>query len=292
MFRHKKKNKNWQKKNHRLYRGVPKRGQREKRGRASRFIFWFLFLIFLAVSLYILFFSTQLDIDTVIVEGNQNILTADITDKVNAALNGKYYKYLSKRNFFFASKSEIARTLEGGFSRLEVSEVEKKFPKTIFVRVKERQPELIWCSGGVCYLVDKEGLIYSGVNGTEGDLKNNNQLAIIDDNAKPVDIGLTRIDQSFIDYLKEIDVVLTDDLHFNLGDSYHTPALASQEIYARIAEPDSDGWTLKLSSNISPPDTKKIIETILEKDINNNQLKSLDYLDLSVKGKVYYKMKS
>jgi hypothetical protein len=293
LFRHKKKDKNWKDRNPRLYASASKKDKPEKRkGGFSRFLFWLLLLAFLCVSIYILFFSPQLDIENIIVAGNQEIISSDIVQKVNAALEGKYCKFFSKRNFFFASKNEIVSALKGNFMRLEVTEVKKEFPNTVEIQVKERQPELIWCSGGVCYFVDKEGFVYGGTDGAEDAANKSNFLKIIDDNAKPVEIGKTIIDQKFVEYLKNIDAVLVNDLKFNLVGDYHTPALASGEVYVMIAQSDSDGWLLKLDSSNSPEDTKKIIQTVLEKNISEDQLKNLGYLDLSVKGKVYYKFKS
>lgn len=250
-----------------------------------------LFLFFVGVSVYLVFFSSQLEIDNVVIQGNQGISSEDIAAKVNLALEGKYYKFLSKRNFFFVRKKEIVSTLKNSFNRLEVSEIKKIFPKTMLVQVKERQPELIWCSGGVCYFVDKDGFVYSGTDGSENAYTSSNFLTIVDDNAKPVEIGKTIIDKNFIEYLKSIDSVINDDLKFSLVEDYHTPAIASGEIYVKIAAQDNDGWTLKLGSSISSEDTKKIIQTVFEKDISSDQLKDLEYLDLSVKGKVYYKFR-
>ncbi len=52
-----------------------------------------------------------------------------------------------------------------------------------------------------------------------------------------------------------------------------------------------EGWILKISSEYSIDEAKKIIQTLFEKDLNEETRKNLDYLDLRVKGKVYYKTK-
>jgi len=290
--RGKEKNKSWKKKNPRLYSGVPKRGNRDKRGKFSRFLFWMLFLGFLGVFGYLLLFSPFLEVESVSVEGNKNIPTEEILGKVDEALNGKYYKYFSKRNFFLVSRRAINVRLKSDFNRLEVSSIEKKFPKSILIKVKERQPEMAWCSGGVCYLADKSGLIYSGANKTDEELNKNRFLIAVDDNARPVEIGMTIIGENFVQYLKEVDAVLVDDLGLQIESNYHTPALSSQEVIVRIKEKESEGWTLKLSSAISPKDTKKIIETVFDKELAGDKRSQLEYLDLRVKGKVYYKLKT
>ena len=288
-FRKKEKEKSWKRKNPKIYSGVPRRDNQEKRGRFSRFLFWVLFLGFVGVCGYLLLFSPFLEVDAISVEGNNEIPSEQIIEKIDSVMEGKYLKYFSKRNFFLVRKSAINTELKNNFNRLEISSIEKKFPRAVLVKVKERQPELSWCSGGVCYLADRSGLVYSGANATDGEINKNRFLVAIDDNARPVEIGKTTLGENFIQYLKEIDAVLASDLGLSIDGNYHTPALSSQEIIVKIRE--GEGWTLKISSAISPKDTKKILETVFEKDLNAEKRNSLDYLDLRIKGKVYYKLR-
>ncbi|HBB36391.1 MAG: hypothetical protein UX02_C0004G0018 [Candidatus Moranbacteria bacterium GW2011_GWC1_45_18] len=289
-FQKKEKNKSWKGRNPKVYSGVPRRDNREKRGRFSRFIFWVLFLGFFGVCGYLLLFSPFLEIESVSVEGNKEITSERIIEKVEGVMEGKYIRYFSKRNFFLVNKSAISSQLKDDFNRLEISSIEKKFPRAILIKVRERQPELVWCSGGVCYLADKSGLIYSGANATDEEINKNRFLVAIDDNARPVETGKTTLGEDFIRYLKEIDAVIVDDLGLSIDGNYHTPALTSQEIITRIKEGDGS-WTLKLLSAIPPQETKKILETVFEKDLAGDKKSQLEYLDIRVKGKVYYKLR-
>lgn len=289
IFRKKNKKKTWQERNPKVYSGVPRRESQEKRGKFSRFIFWVLLLGFFGVCAYMLFFSPFLEVEVVAVEGNQDISAEEISQKAREALQGRYFKYFSRGNFFLASRAAISAKLKSDFNRLEIWAIEKKFPRAILIRVKERQPEMVWCSSGVCYLVDKEGFVFSGANAADEELNKDRFLVAIDDNARPVEIGKTIISSRFIQYLKQMDGVLVDDLKMQVDGNYHTPALSSQEVIARIEE--NDGWLLKLSQTISPEETKKIIQTIFEKELDKEKRKNLEYLDLRVKGKVYYKLR-
>ena len=272
-----------------MYSGVPRRDSQGKRGKFSRFLFWVLFLGFLGVCGYLLLFSPFLEVDSISVEGNKEIPIEQIIEKVNETMKGTYFKYFSRRNLFLVRKSAINNKLKSEFNRLEVSSIEKKFPRAILIKVKERQPELVWCSGGVCYLVDKSSLVYSGANVTDEEINKNRFLVVIDDNARPVEIGKTIIGENFIQYLKEIDAVLVDELGLPIEENYHTPALSSQEVIVKIKE--GEGWLLKFSSTVSPKDTKKILETVFERELSSEKRNNLDYLDLRVKGKVYYKLR-
>ena len=87
----------------------------------------------------------------------------------------------------------------------------------------------------------------------------------------------------FIQGLSDFSIVTEID------GNYHTPALSSKEAIARIRE--GEGWFLKLNQAVSPEDTKKILQTVFDKELDGEKRKNLDYLDLRVKGKVYYKLR-
>jgi len=279
--------KSWQRDSSKAYSVFSKKDAPPKAGKFSRFLFWLLLLGFLGICAYLLFFSPFLDIEAISVEGNQDIPSEEIVARVEKAIEGRYYNYFSRKNFFLVSKKNIDNALRSNFDRLEVASIEKKFPKTILIKVTERKAELVWCSGGVCYLVDKSGLAYSGVSGNDEELRNSGFLTVIDDSARPIEIGKTKIDAAYIFYLESINDLLKSDPKLDPIESYHTPGMASGEISARTTE----GWTLKISSETSSEETKKIIETVFEKELAGEQRMNLDYLDLRVRGKVYYKMR-
>jgi len=291
IFFKKRKNKNaqksWQRKHSGAYPGTAKKDVSKKGGLFSRFLFWALLIVFSANCVYLLFFSTFLDVGKIDIRGNQDISSEEISQVVEKSLEGKYFKYFPRNNYFLVSKAAIGGAVKNNFNRLEVASIEKKFPDTAVVQVIERKAELVWCSGGVCYFVDKSGLVYGGATGAEDDLRAGNFLVVVDDSAIPVDIGKTKINPDYIGYIESANAMIRGDLGLEPVASYHTPGIASQEISVMTGE----GWILKTSSEYSVDEAKKIIQTLFEKDLNEETRKNLEYLDLRVKGKIYYKTK-
>ena len=286
----KRKTKSWQRKSPKIYSAAPRKIKRDRKFTIARFFYWILLLSFIGVCGYLFLFSPLLDVEVISIEGNESVPAEEITAVVNSVISGKYLDCFSKRNFLLLNKRKIKEALKSNFSRVSRVEVEKKFPKTILISVVERGAELIWCSGGVCYLVDDSGLVYSGASGTDEELRDENFLTVIDDSARPVDIGGTTFDQEFIKYLKEMNAALKDEIKLVEKENYHTPSLASREITVKTKE----GWFLKLSSLIPFKEIKTIILTVFEKDpilADAEKRKRLDYLDLRIKNKVYYKLK-
>ncbi|HLM84363.1 MAG TPA: hypothetical protein VK254_04130 [Candidatus Bathyarchaeia archaeon] len=262
--------------------------QEKKRQRSfSRFLFWLLLVVFFGICAYLVFFSPFLEVEKIFIEGNQDTSSADTTRVVENSLDGKYFRFLPKKNFFLASKISIENALKDNFGRLEVQSVEKIFPKTVVIKVIERKAELIWCSGGVCYFADKDGVAYGGAAGTEEELRAKNFLVVVDDSAIPVEIGRTKINPDYVGFVEAANSMIRNYLKIDPAESFHTPGIASGEISVKTSE----GWTLKLSSEYSTDEAKNIIQMLFEKNLNEESRKKLDYLDIRVKNKIYYKMR-
>lgn len=261
--------------------------EKKRRRKFSRFLFWLLLVGFFGICAYLVFFSPFLYVDKITVEGNQDVSSQDISSTAERSLEGKYFNFLPRGNFFLASKRNINAVVKNDFNRLEVESIEKRFPRTISIKVTERKAELVWCSAGVCYFADRNGLVYGGAAGTVEELRAGNFLVVVDDSAIPVEIGKTKINPEYIGYIEAANAMIRDDLKIGISGSYHTPGMASREISVITGE----GWILKISSEYSIDEAKKVIQMLFEKDLNEETRKNLDYLDLRVKNKVYYKMK-
>ncbi|MFH0929721.1 MAG: FtsQ-type POTRA domain-containing protein [Candidatus Moraniibacteriota bacterium] len=278
--------KSWQGRRTGEYASVPRKEKKRER-KFSRVLFWLLLLGFLGICGYILLFSPYLDVDAVSIDGNQDISKREIADQVAESIGGKYFNIFPKRNFFFVNKKDINAALESNFDQLEVASIEKKFPGIISIQVTERKPELVWCSGGVCYFVDRGGLAYGGAVGTNEELRERGFLTVIDDSAVPVDLGKTKISPDYIGFIEAANLMLRDDLRLDPAESFHTAGIASREISVK----NQEGWTVKLGSEFSIEDAKKVIQTLFEKELNEEVRKNLDYLDLRIKNKIYYKIR-
>src|SRR4030042_379403 len=279
--------KTWQGKNSKSYSMRAKKSTPARKKSFSRWIFQVLLMGFFGICAYILFFSSFMDIDTISVRGNLEIPSGEIVKQIEKSFGGKSFGYFPSKNYFFVSKKNIGNVLKSNFNRLEVRAIEKKFPNSITINVLERKAEIVWCSAGVCYLAAEDGLIYDGAAGSEEELKAANYVVVVDDRARMIDIGKTKRNPDYIQFVEAVDKMLRDDLEIPAAGSYHTPEIASGEISVETSE----GWIIKLSSELSIEEEGKIIRTLFEKELNKEIRKNLDYLDLRVRNKAFYKMK-
>jgi cell division septal protein FtsQ len=279
--------KSWHKEKDKVYPTIRGKKAGKPRRRFSRFLFWLLFFGFLGICVYLALFSPYLDLTKISIEGNQDIPAKSISNSVRESLDGKYFDLFPKNNFFLANKKSIKSSIKSDFKNVDITSISKIFPDAITIKIVERKAKLAWCSGGACYFVDRTGLAYGGASEDEEKLRIKNFLVVVDDSAIPVKIEETKIDPEFVGYIEAVNAMVTDDLKINLIGSVHTPAAASKEISLETVE----GWILKLSMEYSNDESKKIIQALFESELNEEARKNLEYLDLRVKGKVYYKLK-
>lgn len=233
-------------------------------------------------------FSPFIEISSISIEGNREISSIEIKNSLENLFSEKYFGVFPKGSFFLVNQKGISGAIRNVSNRLQVISVEKRFPASVKVKLNELKAEIAWCSGGVCYFVDKGGLVYAGSNMSEEDLCNSGFLVLVDDSAQPVDKGKKMIDSDFIQFLEDTAKLVIDDLGLQIAGSFHTPGESSSEASVPVAE----GWILKISSEYPKNEAKKIIQTLFERDLNEETRKNLEYLDLTVKNKIYYKFRS
>ncbi len=279
--------KSWQRKSAAVVLTATGKAEKRKPRKFSRFLFWLLLAAFWGVCAYLLLFSPFLDIEKISVEGNRDIASEDIAKVAEKSLEEKYLGFWPRKNFFLISKKNISGAIEKNFKYLEVKSIERKFPETILIKLIERKAELIWCSAGVCYFVEESGFVYGGAPESEEELRNQGFLVVVDDSAIPVEIGKTKINPEYVKFIEEVNGMIRNDLESGVAESYHTSGAASGEVSVKTKE----GWILKISLEYSVEKTKKIIQAIFEKELDGEKRKNLEYLDLRVKEKAYYKLR-
>ncbi|MBI2334917.1 FtsQ-type POTRA domain-containing protein [Candidatus Daviesbacteria bacterium] len=111
-------------------------------------------LIFLLLGIYLIFFTKFFIVNSVEFEGS--LTCADRENLVSSA-------EVTGSNFFLIQNQAIEKKLKEKFSCIKSVEIINKFPNRIFLKVKNRTPQAkVLIAGQVDYLVDKEGVLFSG----------------------------------------------------------------------------------------------------------------------------------
>ena len=252
-----------------------------------RIIFDVLLVTFLAAVGYILFFSPYLQINQLFLGGVEELDYEKVIAEINYNLDDKYLKVIPRNNFVLISINHLRNDLMEKFRKIESVEAEKIFPGTITIKIKERKALMLWCSGGPCYIVDEKGYAYSGADFNSPEIKENNLIRLIDVSARPVTLGEKNLNPEFVQFTFGIRDKLGEELGISIGDEYFTKSAVAEEVQIKTNE----GWDIYFSSQLSLDRSIVTLKLFLDDKINNDDKSKLEYIDLRVEDKVYYKFK-
>lgn len=264
---------------------------REKKKEPSIFFkvaYLFILMIFVAVAIYVLIFSHFMRINNLNLEGTHELEYAAVYAGAKELLSGRYWNIFPKDNFLLVSRKGIRESLLEKFKKIRLVTVEKKFPDTVNIRIEERDALIIWCAGEKCYIIDEQGFAYMEADFEAAELKENNLVKLMDGGAQAVTIGEQILEEEYVKFIFHVRETFREDLHLDIEDEYATKYRISGEVEVRTKE----GWAIYLNSRLPLEKSARTVKTFLENEIDEETRRQLEYLDLRIENKVYYKVKN
>ena len=116
----------------------------------------------------------SIQIKNIEVSGNSTVSKDEIISVIRNETSAKYLMLFSKNSIFLYPKKMIEIKLADDFKKIETVSIKSKGLKTLIVSIIERKPNSLWCfsgsedgtlrknnNSGMCYFLDKEGVIFS-----------------------------------------------------------------------------------------------------------------------------------
>lgn len=237
--------------------------------------------IILIGAFYFLFYSGFFDVREVEINGNKLIGDQEISSALVGTLasdSGFWKKFFGSGNILFWRQPSFDKLVSRlpllADLKLSVDWQSKK----IVIDVRERAPAGVWCFGSYqpCYLFDDNGYVFSLAPEISGSLI----LKVLDETgASPIFGKKIFSDDSKI---KEFFAVLTVLKKNDFSVDYAlVKSIESRELVFKL----SNGPLLKLNQEDSMAQS---LSALTEK-IKNLPLASLEYIDLTVPGRLYYR---
>lgn len=220
------------------------------------------------------------------ISGNKIIPSADIEFLIKGEKcerKGFLGMILPKGHFMSYKKEEdISETISAAFSRIkEVKTDISALNKKITISVSEREKEAIWCLGASsprnCFWLDADGFVFSDAPDSKGAM-----IDIISDlTNRNISLGMTAIDGN---RLRNIRSALRMVREFNwLADETIVEDSLIKEARVSILS----GQKILISLDRDPSESKPILEAI----ISSGKWNQVDYVDLRIEGKGFYKLR-
>ncbi len=251
----------------------------KKRTWRSKLIFLTLAAVFVCL-VWLFYFSSVFNVTSVEVVGNSKIAESDIKDAVWRQTNESRFFIFKQKNLNLFDEDELAANLNGQYYFENLS-INKKFPGTIIINLKEKEYSAVWYESDKYYYIDNEGNIFSEADPLQ--IKRQNYPLIENRREGKIDGKAVKADDGSIDYIVSLFKELKNNRKNFKIDRFIL---------------DSDFYTVKLKLLEGPEiyfntkeDIKKQIAKLLV--IVGEKLKddfiNKEYIDLRYGDRVYYR---
>lgn len=235
-------------------------------------------VIFAVLLAYLLLFSPLLAIKEIRIAApdNLNNVVPAVQKLINQEIEKRFVFVLNRKSFFLLNTKNIREKIEQMEPSIEEATITKKFLNTLFIELKGRTAQAIWCHAqdGNCYLLDKKGAIFKKTE--QKDLP-----IILTESELPAKMPSEVISQAKIAQILEVSNFFNEKLKI-------TPQSLFFDGQERLNLKTQEGWEVYflLGGDIKASLTK--LGLLLEKTLTPEQRKNLQYIDLRF-SKVYYK---
>lgn len=243
-------------------------------------VFVVIAIVGLAGAVYILFFAELLNVRNVTIETPDG-LRADVGKAVDNWLESGFWKLTQGNNILFLSANELASELARQLPKLESAKIAKKLPHEIIVSVSERKPAGIWCLAkrDKCFYFDKSGAAFSETQPSSGFLI----LNIIDRRARDLKLGeKAATDDWLANIVGAKKLLMKNEIDVT---EFVIPVDSFDEFHAKTAE----GWKIMFSNQTNIEKQISALATFLKEKISPSQRSTLQYIDLRIQDRIYYK---
>ena len=236
-------------------------------------------ILFIGGLVYIFFFSDLLKVKAVELKGDISLDQALVIEKTTERLlnRGLFYKLLGRNNIFFWPSSLELTDISDISPRLSSLKVERNLlTRKVQIEANERSKFIIWCEGD-CFWIDETGLAFADAPETEGPLvkivrvTSGRQIKLGD---SPLSGKETGILTSIINFLNEMNIPVKS-------------LTVENQDYKEITAQTLTGSKVYFSFLVDPVFGKSVVESLKE----DGSWSKIDYLDLRIQGRAYYKLR-
>jgi len=244
-------------------------------------LFWVIFtgIVLLAI-LYFALFWQKLQIQEIQILGNEKIQTEEIKNIAQTQISRKLFNAglfsVSSKSILTLDKKGLTQNIFTLFPGIKEVVVEKKYPQSVILTVKERKPFAAFCQSlEECFLMDEEGVIFEVLQYIpEG------MFIISSTDDKEIALGQTVIEKNIIKSVAKIKEDLENNFQLGIGE-----VLVSSPLIVKTSE----NWRIYFDKDLDMNAQIAKMNALLKDEIPQGTRKNLEYIYLQYKDRAYYK---
>ena len=255
-----------------------------KKNKIAKIFYAVLILAFIGTTGFFVFFSPFLCIQEIELAGSADYQD-EIQGKAEELIRGNIAGIIPKRHLLFINKSEIENSLLDSFKHLKNARARIVSPKKLEIELAEREGMLIMCNSGGCALIDEEGI--GGKTGSQADFiqYGKNVAVVIDESNALIEKGEIINSDRFVSFVTSLKSILKEKNGIEAS-GFYVPHPSATEIKVKTV----NGWLLYLNPNMPIDDEAESLRIILDNEIKKENQVCIEYIDLRIPDKVFYKL--
>lgn len=251
-------------------------------------LFYFALVIFLGLTCWVFFFSGLLQIKKINFKEGISDEERSVFEKViKEELKGSFLEFIPRNNLVLINCEKIEKKLEKQSKSIKKVVVSKKFPDELILELTIREGQFIFCVQEKCFLVDNMGEAYFQLDNLELDEFKNSLAEIRLKGQRTIGVGERIISSEKAQIYSQLAGLSEREPEFGFKNIFWLNSLAAREIEMETEA----GWKIIFSTEEPIEKQLKILEKVLENEIGDKR-DQLEYIDLRVKEKVFYRLKS
>lgn len=249
---------------------------------------WSIFLLGLSIALplggFLVWFYPQLPITQVKVVGVNEAAADRIAESAWVFLQ-RQAAFAGRPNLLLVSRELLEREILSRYPLVQSVKVERLLPGLLKITLTPKRPEVIFYSGRRYYYVDKDGMAFAEVSFTHlpgVDLP----IVKVAAGEAEVQLGSRILSPAFVSFVRELQAGLPRQTKLQIA-ALTIPSVATRELTVQVNE----GWRILFDTERSPTHQLQALVKVLAEVIPREERAKLEYLDLRVPRKVYYRFR-
>ncbi len=249
-------------------------------------LFYGYFLFFTGALIWTLLFSNLMIIKKI--EFKEEVKQQkEIEAELKQLAAGKRWHFFGKNNLLVFPAKEAQRRIKQNFRLVREVKVKKEFPDKLFVLINDRKAEILWLSQGKYFLIDEQGEVFAQIKADDFS-EREKQLYIFEDKSnQQCSLGERILDAETIKGYQSIKLFSEIIPELKIEQKIAVNSIHPEEMRLKTEQ----SWEIWISNKHSVEGQIQILKKMREKELIKEEL-GLEYVDLRIRNKVFYKAKS
>lgn len=262
--------------------------KRKKKGR--KILLWgFFSVICVSALIYFFFFSSYFIVQEINVDGTDLVSPDAVKQTISDTFSRKEWGVFAAGNVFFFPVDDAQNTLQKAFPPIAHVNISRRIhfvrigswvqKSALSVHVTERPKTALACDTAQCFFIDDDGVLFASAPFTSGA----SILRISETDLSGIVLPTVKYSPDFISFIRNIKTSVADE-----GITFDSFARINE--YGDVQAHTTGNYTVFLTMSQEPKKQARILKEILLKMVQDDITK-LDYVDLRVENRAYYKLK-